>query len=83
MWAEHLVRETGADVIISGNDLVQRLVREHTDADVHQQEMHYPEKFSGTEIRRRIRADETWRDLVPDCCEDVVAAYEDVIRESG
>lgn len=82
-WARRLVRRTNADVVVSGNDLVQRLVREHTDADVDQQEMHSPERYSGTEIRRRIRAGEPWHDLVPDCCLDTIQRYETEIRESG
>lgn len=83
VWADRLVDRTDAEVVISGNDLVQRLVREHTDAEVHQQELHMPDRYSGTEIRRRIRAGESWRSLVPDCCVDRVAEYEGVIRESG
>lgn len=82
-WAKRLVRRTNADAVVSGNDLVQRVVREHTDADVDQQQMHAPERYSGTEIRRRIRQDEPWRDLVPDCCEAEVSHYETEIRESG
>ncbi|MFB6220174.1 MAG: adenylyltransferase/cytidyltransferase family protein [Halolamina sp.] len=82
-WGRRLIDRTGADVVISGNDLVQRIVREHTDATVQQQEMHAPDRFSGTEIRRRIRVGEPWRSLVPDCCEDAVAEHVDVIRRTG
>lgn len=83
VWGRRLVDRTGADVVITGNELVQRIVREHTDATVRQQEMHAPKRFSGTEIRRRIRAGEPWRSLVPDCCEEAVADYVDVIRRTG
>lgn len=79
-WAEQLATETRADVVISRNDLVTRLVREYTDARVEPQPLLRPEEYSGTEIRRRIRAGDRWRDLVPDCCVDVVAEYVDVIR---
>lgn len=82
-WGRRLVDRTGADVVVTGNDLVQRIIREHTDATVHQQEMHAPDRFSGTVIRRRIRAGDPWRDLVPDCCEGTVARYADVIRRTG
>lgn len=82
-WGRRLVERTGADVVVTGNDRVQRIVREHTDATVRQQEMHAPDRFSGTEVRRRIRAGEPWRPLVPDCGEAVVAAYADVIRRTG
>ncbi|MEF8809066.1 adenylyltransferase/cytidyltransferase family protein [Natronomonas sp.] len=83
VWAERLVDRTGAEVVISGNDLVQRLVREHTDAEIVQQELHTPDRYSGTEIRRRIRAGESWRSLAPDCCADRIAEFERAIRESG
>lgn len=82
-WARRLVDATGATVVLSGNELVQRLVLEHTDADLVQQELHAPERFSGTEVRRRIRAGEPWRDLVPECCVDLVADAVESIRESG
>lgn len=82
-WVSRFVDRTDADVVISGNDLVRRLVREHTDAELVQQEMHDPDRYSGTEIRRRMREGEPWRDLVPDCCEDAVAEHADVIRASG
>lgn len=83
VWTKRLVRSTNADAVISQNDLVKRLVREHTSARVVEQDLHAPERFSGTEIRRRIRAGEQWRDLVPDCCVSLVAEYADVIRHTG
>ncbi|MFB6169545.1 MAG: adenylyltransferase/cytidyltransferase family protein [Haloarculaceae archaeon] len=83
VWARRLVERTDADVVVSDNDLVRRLVREHTDAAVARQELHSPERYSGTEVRRRIRAGEPWRELVPDCCVGRVEQYADVVRRSG
>lgn len=83
VWAERLVDRTDADVVLSRNDLVQRLVREHTTARIEEQPEFDPERFSGTEVRRRIRAGEPWRELVPDCCEDELAELTDVIRRTG
>ncbi|MFQ3319335.1 MAG: nicotinamide-nucleotide adenylyltransferase [Natronomonas sp.] len=82
VWAERLVDRTDAEVAVSGNDLVQRLLKEHTDAEIVEQELHYPDTYSGTEVRRRMRAGESWRDLVPDCCVERVAEFERVIQES-
>lgn len=86
-WANRLIDETEADVIITRNELVTRLVREFTAARTEEQPLYEPDRYSGTEIRRRIRAEEPWRDLVPECCVDEVARYESVIRgtrvESG
>lgn len=82
-WAERFVEKSDADVVISGNDLVQRLVEEYTSARVVQQQLHEPDRFSGTEVRRRIREGEPWRELVPDCAAETIAEYADVIRETG
>ncbi|MFB6192841.1 MAG: adenylyltransferase/cytidyltransferase family protein [Candidatus Nanohaloarchaea archaeon] len=82
-WTQRLVEETGAGIILSGNDLVKRLVREYSDAEVLEIEHHEPDHFSGTEIRRRIREGEEWEELVPDCCLEEVKSYEKIIREAG
>ncbi|MDY6769643.1 MAG: adenylyltransferase/cytidyltransferase family protein [Candidatus Nanohaloarchaea archaeon] len=82
-WAEKLERETGADVVISQNDLVQRLVREYTEMNLVAQELYDPDRFSGTELRRRIRGDEPWQELVPDCAVDTVERYANIIAATG
>ncbi len=51
--------------------------------EVIEPEMHDPEIYSGTEIRRRMRSGEEWRYLVPRCAQDRVEEYEDKICESG
>lgn len=79
-WTERLMGETDADVIITRNDLVTRLVESFADARTENQPLYEPDRFSGTEIRRRIRAGEPWRELVPECCVEEVATYESVIR---
>lgn len=79
-WTEQLANKTRADVVITRNDLVTRLVREYTEARVEPQPLLRPEEYSGTVIRRRIRAGDPWRELVPDCCVDVVTEYVDAIR---
>lgn len=83
VWGRRLVDRTGADVVLSGNELVQEIVAEHTDARPVEQSLHSPERFSGTEIRERIREGDPWRELVPDCCTDDVAALADVIARTG
>ncbi|MFB6072212.1 MAG: adenylyltransferase/cytidyltransferase family protein [Halobacterium sp.] len=82
-WGRRLVERTGADVVLTGNETVADIVESYTDARVEPQEMHAPDRYSGTEVRERIRAGDPWRDLVPDCCEDVVAEYEAVIERTG
>ncbi|GAD53587.1 nicotinamide-nucleotide adenylyltransferase, NadM family [Halarchaeum acidiphilum MH1-52-1] len=83
LWGRRLVARTDADVVLTGNPRVQRIVREYTDARVREQEMHYPDRFSGTELRERIRADESWRPLVPACARERVADYAGVIARTG
>lgn len=82
LWVSKL-EEIGADKVISGNSLVQRLVKQHTDMDVMTPELHDPEIYSGTEIRRRIRSGEEWRYLIPKCSQDRIEEYEDKIRDAG
>ena len=81
-WVSKL-EELGADKVISGNSLVQRLVEEYTDMEVLEPDLHDPEIYSGTEIRRRIRSGEEWRYLVPRCAQDSIEEYEEKIREAG
>lgn len=81
-WAAKLIEATGADIVLSQNDLVKRLVREYTDAELVAQELYDPEKFSATEVRRRIREGGDWEELVPDCAVEPVRKYAEIIRES-
>lgn len=78
-WGRRLVRKTGADVVISRNDTVIDIVEEYTDARIVKHELHEPENFSGSRIRRRIRNDEDWRHLVPDCSREKTVEYRRLI----
>ncbi len=69
--------------MISGNELVQTLVEEFTDLEVVEPELHDPEIYSGSEIRRRMRSGEEWRYLVPKCAQDCIEQKEKDIREAG
>lgn len=81
-WAEKL-EQKGIQAVVSQNDLVQRLVKEHTSLELVSQELYDPDLYSGTEIRRRIRSGEEWRYLVPDCATERIEELADVIKESG
>ncbi|MFB6291895.1 MAG: adenylyltransferase/cytidyltransferase family protein [Candidatus Nanohaloarchaea archaeon] len=82
-WAEKLEEKTGADVVLSQNELVKRLVEEYTDMELLEHQLFDPEVYSGTEIRRRIRSDEEWRYLVAGCAEEKIEEYREIIRKSG
>ncbi|MFQ3275191.1 MAG: nicotinamide-nucleotide adenylyltransferase [Candidatus Nanohaloarchaea archaeon] len=84
VWAERLEEKTEPDVVITRNNLVQRLVREYTDAEVEAQELFRPDECSGTELRKRIRAgDENWKEITPDCNVDKIRQYKHIISETG
>ena len=64
VWVSHVVSHTPKfDVVYAHNPLSIRLFREGGFTVV-ELELIEPDKFSGTEIRRRIVEGEEWRDLV-------------------
>ncbi|MFB6124508.1 MAG: adenylyltransferase/cytidyltransferase family protein [Halanaeroarchaeum sp.] len=82
-WARRLVDLTGADVVVSRNDLVVELVERYTDAVVVPQPLFSPRRFSGTVVRERIRRGQSWRPFVPECCQAEVASLLAAIRDAG
>jgi len=82
-WANKLGENTGADLIISQNDLVKRLVKDYTEMDIEAQKLYDKDVYSGTEIRRRIRSGEEWRYLVAECAADVIDEHLEKIKKSG
>jgi nicotinamide-nucleotide adenylyltransferase len=83
IWIEKIQEKTGADAVISRNDLVRRIVDEYSDLELVEQELHDPDIYSGTEIRRRKRSGEEWRYLVPGCAEEKISELEEIIEKSG
>ncbi len=81
-WISKL-EEKGADEVISGNKLVKRLVKEYSDMSVREPDMHDPEIYSGTEIRRRARSGEEWRYLIPKCAQERLEELEEKIKDAG
>jgi nicotinamide-nucleotide adenylyltransferase len=82
-WIERFIEKTDPDVVITRNDLVQRLVRQYSDAEIEEQELYKPDTFSGTKIRTRIREEKDWRYMVPDCDEEKIEEYKHIIAETG
>lgn len=62
------------DAMVAHNSLTLRLCEE-SDVEVYQPQIHDRDVYSGTEIRRRIIANESWQDLVPDA---VVKVLEEI-----
>ncbi len=82
-WSNDLEKEIDADIVISQNDLVKQLVRDHTSMEIEEQELYDPEIYSGTEVRRRINSDEEWRYLVPKCAKEKIERLVEKIKKSG
>lgn len=82
-WAELIEEKTNADIVISRNERVLRLIDQHTDMETEEQEEFDPEIYSGEEVRRRIRSGEEWRYLTPECARDTIAEYLEIFKKSG
>lgn len=82
-WSKDLEEKVKADVVISQNELVKKLVKENTEMRVEAQELHDPEIYSGSEVRRRIKSDEEWRYLVPKCAKEKIEELVETIKKSG
>jgi len=81
-WLEKIKDETEADKIISGNKIVQEIV-EASELELEEPDLHDPDIYSGSAIRRRIKSGEEWRYLVPQCAEEKVADFLEKIKKSG
>ena len=82
-WVSKLEDNVGEAVLVSGNELVQRLVEEYTEIRLREPDYSDPEVYSGTEIRRRIRSGEEWRYLVPECSAEILEEHLEEVEESG
>jgi nicotinamide-nucleotide adenylyltransferase len=80
-WLEEILEKTGAEKIISGNERVLGIAEE--EVEVEKPDMHEPEIYSGTEVRRRINSGGEWSYLVPECAKDKLNELEEVIQKSG
>lgn len=65
-WTDQVEAAVDFDVVISGNSLVRQLLGERG-YTVEDPDYLKPDVYQGTEIRRRIIADEEWENLVPAC----------------
>lgn len=80
LWVSHVYSMTPYfDVVYSNNPLVIRLFSE-AGMDVQTLPMYMRDTLSGTEIRRRMAADEDWRSLVPESVADVIDQIHGVDR---
>lgn len=59
--------KTEANIVITRNKLVQKLVKEYSEAKIEEQDRYGPKNCSGSKIRENIRKNKDWKYLVPDC----------------
>lgn len=78
-----MIDKTSADVVITQNELVKRLVNEYSSAEIVQQELYRPNKISGDAVREAIRSGKEWHRLVPPCCIEKIEEFKDVIKKTG
>lgn len=80
LWAAHVRSMTPPfDLVYSSNPLVMRLFSEGGTM-VRSPAMYERHTHSGTEIRRRMLADEDWHDLVPEAVVQVIRETDGVER---
>ena len=79
-WVSHIKMLTPPfGKVFSGNSLVQRLFQEER-YDVSQPPLFKREKLSGTEVRRRMLANENWEKLVPKTTAKIIKEIDGIER---
>ncbi|NPE31280.1 nicotinamide-nucleotide adenylyltransferase [Methanococcoides sp. SA1] len=80
IWVSYVTSRTPPfDTVYTNNPLVIELFEE-TGVTVKQPPMYHREEYSGTEIRRRMLAEEEWKHLVPNAVADVIEEINGVRR---
>ncbi len=80
VWVSHVTSQVPKfDVVYAHNPLSLRLFKEGG-YKVVELELYEPDKYSGTEIRRRMIVGERWRDLVPEAVAELVDEINGVER---
>jgi len=80
LWVAHIISMTPPfDIVYTSNPLVIRLFSE-AGIPVCSPDMFKRESHSGTSIRERMRAGESWESLVPPCVVDVISEIDGIDR---
>jgi nicotinamide-nucleotide adenylyltransferase len=80
VWVAHVVSMSPPfSAIYSNNPFTRRLFQE-AGFDVKDSPLYNRAVYSGTEVRRRMLADEDWRSLVPDSVADFIDTIDGVNR---
>ncbi len=80
IWVSHVESLVPPiEVVFSNNTLTTRLFGEKK-YEVRAQQLHERDKYSGTEVRRRMLAGENWQELVPEAVVKVIDNIKGVQR---
>ena len=80
VWVSHIISMTPPfQIVYSNNPLVIRLFEE-AGFEVRQSPLYQRDKYSGTEIRRRMLNEEEWESLVPPSTADIIKEISGVER---
>jgi nicotinamide-nucleotide adenylyltransferase len=80
IWVSHVMTMAPPfDVVYTNNPYVVRLFNE-AGFDVKSSPLYQREKYSGSEIRRRMLNDEPWEQLVPQVVAEIIAQIDGVNR---
>jgi nicotinamide-nucleotide adenylyltransferase len=80
VWVSHVASQVPIfDIVYAHNPLSLRLFKEGG-YKVVELELYEPNKYSGTEIRRRMMAGEEWRGLVPEAVAEFIGEINGVER---
>jgi len=82
-WMNEIIEKTRADKIVSGNQNVLNIFKQMSNLEIKEADMHDPEIYSATEVRRRINGGEEWSYLVPECTRKQIKDLIETIKKSG
>lgn len=80
VWVAHVVSMVPPFKRVYTNNPMTRRLFEEAGYEVRRSPMYNRDVYSGTEVRRRIAADEEWRSLVPRAVAEVIDAIDGVGR---
>ncbi len=83
-WLDLVEEKIDFQLAISGNRLVQRLLQGRG-YEVRDPDYLKPGEYSGTEVRRRLREGEEWKDFVPGCSLELLErfGFEERVQKEG
>lgn len=76
-WTEIVTSRLNFDLVVTGNPIVKKCLKDYP---IEEPDFHHREKYNATDIRKAIRNDKNWKNLVP---EEIIPLLEEKIEENG